>query len=70
MDQRTQHISDLNFNGKFILYADKSVTYFARHNLTLQCVLFEAVQISLLYRKNILPDVGFFLRVVVNHPLK
>jgi len=60
MDQRTQHKSDLNFNRKFILYTDKSVTYFVRHILTLQCVLYEGVQISLLYRKNILPEVGLF----------
>jgi hypothetical protein len=51
MDQRTQHKSDLNLNGKFILYAGISVNYLVRHILTLQCFLFEDVQIDLFYRK-------------------
>jgi len=44
MEKRTQNQSD--FNGNFILYADKIITYFARHTLTLRSVLFDGAQIS------------------------
>lgn len=46
LDQRTQNQSELNFNVKFILYANKIVTYFVKHTLTLQCVLFDDANTS------------------------